>query len=227
MNDLVEEMTNHRKFADLPEDELDEKLRVQKTANPKGVFYSVCWMEMHPGYGSLRFILSSTPRHHPIGISPNGFVWGSKTFSSMDLLLNEFKKNPRGTTVAKRAASPGRPPPPKPSEGGPPKPSRWGNKAPAPPAPPAYGAPPAIPVQGAGGGWGAAQASTGGQWNQPPPPSNMPPPPTGYGRPPPPMQQPPPPSFGRPPPSGPPPDYQQNANQYSYPPPPPGYPPRV
>jgi transcription elongation factor SPT6 len=216
MNDYVEELTNHRKFVDLPEDELDEKLRVQKTATPKGVFYNVCWMERHPGYATLHFILSSTPRAHPVGISPSGFVWGSKTYSSLDALLNEFKKNPRGTSVAKRPAA--RPPPPKPLDGGPPKPSRWGNKPPA-PAPSAWGQPPPIPAAPAGG-WGAAAAS-GSQWDRPPPP-NMPPPPTGYGRPPPPSGQPPPPSFGRPPPPGPPPEYQQNSQyQYQQPPPPP------
>ena len=229
MNDFVEELTNHRKFIDLPEEELDDKLRNDKTTNPSGVFYNVCWMEMHPGYASLRFILSSTVRFHPIGISPNGFVWGSKTFQNLDLLLNDFKKNPRGTLAAKRPPPPinvrpqQSPPPPKVAEAAP-KPSRWGNKPPAPPVPPAWGAPPPVPpVEPA---WGAARAGTE-QWNRPPPP-HLPPPPTGF-RPPPPSQ-PPPPSFGRPPPPGPPPNYQPTSSQYQYqqqPPPPPGYPPRL
>merc|ERR1711865_696801 len=83
----------------------------EKAKNKNSIPYNVCWAEMHPGYSSLRFILSSTPRHHPIGISPNGFVWGVKTFKSLDLLLNEFKKNPRGTPSNKQV-----------------KTSRWGNK---------------------------------------------------------------------------------------------------
>merc|ERR1711865_1075366 len=111
MNDLVEELVNHRKFVDLSEEDLDEKLREEKAKNKNSIPYNVCWAEMHPGYSSLRFILSSTPRHHPIGISPNGFVWGVKTFKSLDLLLNEFKKNPRGTPSNKQV-----------------KTSRWGNK---------------------------------------------------------------------------------------------------
>lgn len=228
MNDYVEELLNHRKFVDMLEDDLDERLRKEKTKSPKGVFYNLCWMEMHPGYASLRFIMSSTPRHHAVGISPSGFVWGSKTYSSLDMLLNDFKKNPRGTSAAKRSAPASRPqvPPPKPPPGGPPKPSRWGDKAAAPPAPPAWGVPPAPPVQTAGGWNGAAAAASGGQWGQPPPPG-MPPPPTGYGRPPPPAG-PPPPTFGRPPPPGPPPSYQQTSQyQYQQPPGPPGYPPRV
>jgi transcription elongation factor SPT6 len=219
MNDYVEELINHRKFADLPEDELDDKLKADKAKNPNGVFYNICWMEMHPGYGSLRFVLSSTPRHQPVGISPSGFVWGSKTYSSLDVLLNEFKKNPRGSSSAGRPDAPSnRPPPPK-TEDGAPKASRWGTK---PPAPPAWGHAPPPPPQAAVGGWGgaAAASASGGSWGQPPPPG-MPPPPSGYGHPPPPSR-PPPPTFNRPPPPGPPPQYQQNP-QYQYQQPPGGY----
>lgn len=231
MNDYVEELINHRKFVDLPEDELDDRLRTEKNSNPNGVFYNVCWMEMHPGYASLRFILSATPRHHAIGISPNGFVWGSLTYSSLDLLLNDFKKNPRGASTAKRPV----PPPasdrpqanPVKMEDGAAKPSRWGNKTQAPSAP--WGqAPPPAPQ--APGGWGSAPPVPAAPvtWGQPPPPG-LPPPPGPY-RPPPPAR-PPPPSFNRPPPAGPPPPpppYQQNSQyQYQQPPPPPGYPPRL
>jgi len=204
MNDYVEELVNHRKFIDVPEDELDEKLRKEKSANPKGIFYNICWMELHPGYASLRFILSSTTRAHPIGISPNGFVWGAKKYPNLDRLLNDFKKNPRSSSTAKRPVNPSDVQPPKPNE---PRASRWGSRPPPPSAPPpAWGsqvtaqAPPAQQ-------WGAASASAQGQWDRPPPP------PAGYG-------QPPPPTYGRPPPPGGPPSY-------SRPPAPPNYPPRM
>ena len=223
MNDYVEELINHRKFVDLPEDELDDKLCAEKAKNPDGVFYNLCWMEMHPGYASLRFVLSSTPRQHPVGISPNGFVWGAKTYSSLDLLLNDFKKNPRGASVSRRPVAPSnrtQPPPPKPADGSAPKASRWGNKPPPPPAA-TWGQPPAPPLPVAGFDGAAAAAASGGAWGQPPPPG-MPPPPSGYGRPPPPAR-PPPPNFNRPPP----PQYQPTS-QYQYQQPPaPGYPPRV
>lgn len=206
MNDYVEEMMNHRKFVDLPEDELDEKLKSQKVKEPQGVFYNVCWMEMHPGYGSLRFILTNTPRHHPVGISPSGFVWGSKVYKSLDMLLNEFKKNPKGTSVARLPAPPASRQVAAKTEDGAPRASRWGSKAPPPP-PAAWGAPPPPPA----GGWGAPVAAAGASWQQPPPP-----PPVGaFGRPPPPT--------GIRPPPGPPPQYQHNP-QYQYQqPPPPGY----
>ena len=200
MNDLVEELVNHRKFADLSEDDLDDKLRAQKAANKNSIPYNICWMEMHPGYSSLRFILSSTPRHHPIGISPNGFVWGTKTFKSLDALLNDFKKNPKGTPTNKPRL-PSREAPSASAT----KTSRWGTKRPPAPQRP----PPQPPT-----------------WNQPPPPPmaaqvnvyNQPPPPPVYGRPPPPSG--PPLQYDRLPPPGPPPQY---GNQYSYqqPPPPP------
>mmetsp|Transcript_3991 Transcript_3991/g.10444 ORF Transcript_3991/g.10444 Transcript_3991/m.10444 type:complete len:1955 (-) Transcript_3991:295-6159(-) len=200
MNDLVEELVNHRKFVDLSEDDLDDKLRKEKAANKNSIPYNISWMEMHPGYSSLRFILSSTPRHHPVGICPNGFVWGTTTFKSLDALLNAFKKNPRGTPTNKPRALTKAPP-----TGSNTKASRWGTKRP--PAPPRPPPPPA--------------------WNQPPPPPlvaqttayNQPPPPPTYGRPPPPG---PPPQYNQPrPPPGPPPDYHRNHYPYQQPPPPP------
>jgi len=96
MNDRVEQVQHHRKFEDKLEDEVDEKMQKMKKANPAGVFYFICWSESYPGYVSLRFILNRTPRHHTIGISPDGFVWGPKTYSSLDRLMNDFKKNPGG-----------------------------------------------------------------------------------------------------------------------------------
>ncbi|KAL3925612.1 MAG: hypothetical protein SGILL_000286 [Bacillariaceae sp.] len=175
MNDLVEEMVNHRKFVDLSEDELDEILRAEKVSKPNSIPYNVCWMDMHPGYASLRFVLSSTPRQHPIGISSTGFIWGTKTFKSLDMLLNDFKKNPRGTSVSKRPPSAA----PASSTAASARASRWGQRPPAPPGPPpaaapAWNHPPPPPTYG-----------------QPPPP-NLPPPPTAYGaRPPPPAGPPP------------------------------------
>merc|ERR1712194_487836 len=99
MNDRVEEVQHHRKFLDKLEDEIDDKLRAMK----KAMNYFICWSECHPGYASLRYIISRTPRHHFIGISPDGFVWGPKTYSNMDRLLNDFKKNPAGPGTRKPA----------------------------------------------------------------------------------------------------------------------------
>merc|ERR1719223_59006 len=66
MNDRVEEVQHHRKFLDKLEDEVDQKMKAMKQANPKGVFYFICWSECYPGYVSLRFIMNRTPRHHNI-----------------------------------------------------------------------------------------------------------------------------------------------------------------
>jgi len=186
MNDRVEEVQHHRKFSDKLEDEIDDKMQAMKKATPSGVFYFVCWSESYPGYVSLRFIMSRTARHHTIGISPDGFVWGTKTYSSMDRLMNDFKKNPTG---------PGAKPPSRPpggsstssmstsragtgerteessrqsrwgarSEGAAPAPpSRWG--APPPGPPPAFAAPPGQPPAFS--------------YSRPPPPG----PPPGYSR---------------------------------------------
>jgi hypothetical protein len=96
MNDRVEELQHHRKFLDKLEDDIDDILLEMRRKNPAGVFYYICWSESYPGYVSLRFIMSRTPRHHTIGIAPDGFVWGQKIFSNLDRLLNDFKKNPSG-----------------------------------------------------------------------------------------------------------------------------------
>jgi transcription elongation factor SPT6 len=107
MNDRVEEVLHHRKFLDNLEDEVDSKLENMKKAQPQGVFYFICWSESYPGYVSLRFIMSKTPRHHTIGVSPEGFVWGPKTYSSMDGLMNDFKKNPAGPGAKLQSTRPG------------------------------------------------------------------------------------------------------------------------
>lgn len=107
MNDRVEEVLHHRKFLDSLEDEVDSKLETMKRAQPAGVFYFICWSESYPGYVSLRFIMSKTPRHHTIGVSPEGFVWGPKTYSSMDRLMNDFKKNPAGPGAKMQSNRPG------------------------------------------------------------------------------------------------------------------------
>ena len=206
MNDYVEELINHRKFRDLTEDELDEKLVAEKKANPASIPYGICWMELHAGYASLRFVSSKTPRHHPIGIGPRGFTWGGKCYPILDKLLNDFKRNPRGTSVRPPAPAPapavtgdaasrGRwgsrpaaPPPPPPQRPPPPAPPVWQPQPPPRQPPP----PPPVPVA-ADRGWNAPPA-----YNRGPIPPNLPPPPPPV-RPPPP-NLPPPPAYNRPPP---------------------------
>jgi hypothetical protein len=219
MNDYVEELVNHRKFIDLPEDEVDEKLKKEKNANPKSIPYALCWMEMHPGYASLRFVASENARGHLIGINPKGFAWGDNNFSSLDQLINAFKKNPKGSkkasgqsldTAQKNVL-----------ENKPAAKNRWGDKPappilPPPPAPSGWARPPPPhlppvppPMQpvSVGVGW-SAQPPAAPVWGQGPPPlrplpPNLPPPPA-YGQPPP-LHRPPPPNLPPPPPPPPPP----------------------
>ena len=230
MNDFVEELTSHRKFIDLPEDEVDQKLKAEKKAHPKSIPYALCWYEMVPGYASLRFVSSTTPRNHTISIGPRGFVWSNKTFMSLDKLINDFKKNPRGvpkrTPPPKPDVSPVKPQPPPPPRAAA---SRWGDRPAPPAAPPPMATtnwqqaqppvpPPHRPAIPAGGEsrWGAPAPAPGqtvaASWSQPPRPPppprpavNLPPPPS-YNRPPPPppMNRPPPPPA---PPAGPPPAF--------------------
>jgi hypothetical protein len=126
MNDFVEELVNHRKFMDMAEEEVDDKLMDQKKGTPKAIPYALHWLDplLHPGYASLRFIGSITPRSHVIGISPKGFSWGTNTFPVLDRLINEFKRNPRGTPKQKDTL----PAQPKAQAK-----NRWGAKPPPPP----------------------------------------------------------------------------------------------
>lgn len=105
MNDHVEKLVHHRKFMDITEEELDEKLKEMKQRTPQKEFYQLCWLEMHPGYASLRYILSSHVKSYTIGITPAGFSLGPKSFRSIDQLLNEFKKNPRTVAASRSTAS--------------------------------------------------------------------------------------------------------------------------
>jgi len=168
MNDRLEEVQHHRKFLDKLEDEVDDKLQLMKKSNPAGMFYFICWNESYPGYVSLRYITNRTPKHYIIGISPDGFVWGPKTYDSMDRLMDDFKKKAAGhgarppnrsggsntgsTMSISRLGTGGRTPEDSHSgsrqsrwgarSGG----SRWGGSAlPPQPGPPAFDAPPGQP----------------------------------------------------------------------------------
>jgi len=109
------------------EDMVDEELRELKKRNSSGIFYFLCWMSSSPGYVSLRFIIKSNQvKNHFIAITPEGFVWSVdmmmekknrlassngnnnkennrnnnkplKVYTSIDRLLNAFKKNPYGS----------------------------------------------------------------------------------------------------------------------------------
>ena len=169
LNERIEEAKHHRKFEEMLEENVDEKLKNMKKVTPSGIFYFLCWNEQFPGYISLRYIMNSV-RYHHIGITPDGFVWRSKTYPNLDALLNSFKKNPRGVI------SSGQPKPgssvsstqiltqSKPEM----KQSRWGAKSSAPDAQPPPPPPPA------NSGWGSKAVTSG--WSQPPPPALPPPP---------------------------------------------------
>lgn len=228
MNDYVEELVNHRKFIDLPEDEVDIKLKKEKIANPKSIPYALCWMEMHPGYASLRFVALQNARRHLIGINPKGFSWGENNFPSLDQLINTFKKNPTGPRKASgqnlntarnnvlenkpalKSRWGDKPAPPRVPR--PPAPSEWVRPAPQPmlPAPP--------PMQPVAVGW-SAQPPPGPVWGEGPPlrppPPNLPPPPA-YGQP---QQQhrPPAPNLPPPPPPAGPPAFRQQQPAFDMP----------
>lgn len=167
MNERVEDLIGHRKFLQLPEADVDEKLRTMKRENSGGVFYFLCWNEKYPGYCSLRFILNQTPRNHPIGITPDGFAWGRKTYNDLDLLLNDFKKNPRGPVSSSSSRQSA--PPSRPNEGGS-RGSRWGARSRPPPPGGGYrpAPPPSLPPA-------PQNAYRPNPPNLPPPPQHFPP----------------------------------------------------
>lgn len=217
MNDFVEELVNHRKFMDFPEDEVDEKLKAMKKEQPRSIPYALCWMEMHPGYASLRYISTATPRNHSIGISPKGFLWRENCYSSLDQLLNAFKKNPQG--VSKSAATGASmsnghsvavdKPIPK---------TRWGARPPAPPSLPPPAPPrPSVPFQPMTTGWDASMPTWGQSQALPPSrrPQDLPPPPSFIA--PPSVPRPPPPSAVPPPPRPPPPAVGAYTSQHHLP----------
>lgn len=146
LNDRVEEICHHRKFADLSEADVDEKLKALKKKIPTSVHYFLCWSEKYPGYASLRYIIQNTPRDHPISLSPDGFQWGKKTYKRVEDLINDFKLNPSGQVAVEFVSKPSAPPAANAA-----KPSRWGAR----PAPPPFPPPPPPPAIG----WGTSAAA--------------------------------------------------------------------
>lgn len=174
MNERVEELTSHRKFLNLLESDVDGKLCDMKRQSPDGVFYFLCWNEKYPGYASLRFIFNN-PHSHVIGISPDGFTWSGKIYPKLDLLLNAFKQNPRGslsTTSSRQTKTPHASTRPVTTGG-------W-NTDNQTAAAGGWGAP-TLPTVSANGGWGAPSH----------PPVSLPPPPQHGFRPAPPSLPPP------------------------------------
>lgn len=146
LNDRVEEICHHRKFSDLSEADVDEKLKALKKKIPTGVHYFLCWSEKYPGYASLRYIIQNTPRDHPISLAPDGFQWGKKTYKRVEDLINDFKLNPSGQVAVEFVPKPSAPPVANAA-----KPSRWGAR----PAPPPFPPPPPPPAIG----WGTSAAA--------------------------------------------------------------------
>jgi len=179
LNERVEEVIHHRKFLNMEKDDIDRRLRDAKKAHPSGVFYHLCWCDRYPGCISLRFIIN-TNRSHLISISLEGFVWAKKVYPEMDLLLNQFKKNPSGQPAGRVGQPAGRVGQPAGRVALPPKPrtSRWDAKT-NPPPPPQH--PPPHPPSASNGGWGVpAPVTANSGWNtqRPPIPPSLPPPPS-------------------------------------------------
>ena len=91
---------HHHKFVPEHEDNVDKNLMEMKSGNPNEVFYNVCWFWNEgdpngPGKFSLRFISDKKPDAHTIVISPQGFVWGTKRYQSLECLLRDFEQDPR------------------------------------------------------------------------------------------------------------------------------------
>ncbi len=189
MNDHVEQLMEHEKFVDKSEKEIDNELVKLKQQNPRRSPYLICWNEKFAGYASLRFIINKTPRSHHIGITPDGYFWCNKNFSEVNYLLNEFKKNPSGTSKSATEEQSSRS-----SRNDSSRQSRWSSRsstASTQRQPPTWAPPPSHPPTSSG-------------YNRPPP--SLPPPPQhAYPPPPPPgnsgwqQHRPPPPSLPPPP----------------------------
>lgn len=198
---------------------MEEKLKDMKRTSPKSIPYAFCWLELHPGYATLKFITHVRVKSHNIGISPKGFSWNDAVYPSVDSLTNAFKKNPHGPKP-KAVAKPPAPQPPRenvnrstgtnssewgqnqmdPRNTGTAPQGNWSRPAPPPPiAPPVPMQPPPIDAWQNPGGWNNGRPAPPPRPPAGPPPPSFPPPPT-YNRPPPPPGQRPPQPL---PPSGP------------------------
>ena len=94
--DRAKEVMHNHKFVHLREDGVDKNLMDMKSASSKDVFYNICWCgEDCPNNVSLRFITGKDPEAHTIVLSPAGFAWSPRTYSSLELLLTDFKKTSR------------------------------------------------------------------------------------------------------------------------------------
>jgi transcription elongation factor SPT6 len=97
----AEEMINHPKFKKGNLDEINTILDERTRNNPKMAAYQFCIAYKKPGYFYLayKFNYDDRPKHEYVQLQPNGFVFRKKNFSSVDDIIKEFKRNPKGRIV--------------------------------------------------------------------------------------------------------------------------------
>jgi len=94
----AEEMMHHPKYKMGTLDEINDYLATQTQNNPNMAAYAFCIAHNRPGnfYLAYKFNLNDRPRHEYVQLQPNGFYFRRKTYSSVNDIIREFKKNPKG-----------------------------------------------------------------------------------------------------------------------------------
>jgi len=96
-------LTSHRKWNGGADggppkawEEVQDDLRAQKALAPKQAAYCLAADPMRPGAFYLGHLIGSTPRREYFVVVPDGFYFRKRTFGTVEHMLVQFKKDPRG-----------------------------------------------------------------------------------------------------------------------------------
>jgi transcription elongation factor SPT6 len=103
--DLSKKLFHHPKFTDLPADGVDKQLQAEKQKNPKGIPYRIGLNPKYVGKFLIYYLPSKSVKKQNVTVTPEGYVYNQRTFTSITQLLNAFKKSYSAVHGSKTSSS--------------------------------------------------------------------------------------------------------------------------
>ncbi|KAG4101878.1 transcription elongation factor Spt6 [Neocallimastix lanati (nom. inval.)] len=94
----AEEMMQNLRYKKGTLDEINDYLDEKTRAEPKMAAYAFCIAHKRPGnfYLAYKFNINDRPKHEYVQLQPNGYLFRKKSYSNVDEIIRDFKRNPKG-----------------------------------------------------------------------------------------------------------------------------------
>ncbi len=90
---LMAQLSEHRRFCDLPATQIEEQLRRDKAANPQQIAYRIGFDEKNPGFFKIFFLPNTTIVFEAVSVRPSGFRLKSRMFLTVNEMLEWWKRH--------------------------------------------------------------------------------------------------------------------------------------